>query len=245
MDDRRILDRPDEADIDASVEKIAAEFRAGFEQVALIDRPAVALFGSARVDGGKRPVRGGAGRRPAVRRSRLGGRHRRRPRRDGGRRTAARAKAAGSRSASTSSCRTSRARNPYCDIAHTFDHFYARKVCFVRPVAGLRHLPRRLRHARRAVRVADADPDRTRSATSPSCSSTPTTGARWSTGSGRAGRRRDDLGGGHRPPAPDRRSGRGACGTCSTATSAAAPPRDARRCSAARSTDRAAFGPGP
>jgi uncharacterized protein (TIGR00730 family) len=26
--------------------------------------------------------------------------------------------------------------NPYCDIAHTFEHFYARKVCFVRPSEG-------------------------------------------------------------------------------------------------------------
>src|SRR6185437_7960512 len=26
--------------------------------------------------------------------------------------------------------------NPYLDIAYTFDHFYARKVCFVRPAVG-------------------------------------------------------------------------------------------------------------
>jgi uncharacterized protein (TIGR00730 family) len=26
--------------------------------------------------------------------------------------------------------------NPYLDISHTFDHFYARKVCFVRPSQG-------------------------------------------------------------------------------------------------------------
>jgi uncharacterized protein (TIGR00730 family) len=26
--------------------------------------------------------------------------------------------------------------NPYLDIAYTFDHFYARKVCFVRPSEG-------------------------------------------------------------------------------------------------------------
>jgi len=47
-DDRRILDSGT-SDIDDSVAKIAAEFRAGFEKVAQIDRPAVALFGSARV----------------------------------------------------------------------------------------------------------------------------------------------------------------------------------------------------
>ena len=47
-DDTRILDEGT-SPIDASVAKIADEFRAGFEKVALIDRPAVALFGSARV----------------------------------------------------------------------------------------------------------------------------------------------------------------------------------------------------
>jgi len=26
--------------------------------------------------------------------------------------------------------------NPYLDISYTFDHFYARKVCFVRPSEG-------------------------------------------------------------------------------------------------------------
>ena len=47
-DDRQILDKPQAFDIDTSVAKIADEFRAGFEKVALIDRPAAALFGSAR-----------------------------------------------------------------------------------------------------------------------------------------------------------------------------------------------------
>ena len=51
-DDRQILDHPATFDIDASVKKIADEFRAGFEKVALIDRPAAALFGSARVKEG-------------------------------------------------------------------------------------------------------------------------------------------------------------------------------------------------
>jgi predicted Rossmann-fold nucleotide-binding protein len=54
-DDRQILDHPTPFDIDTSVQKIAAEFRAGFEKVAQIDRPAVALFGSARVKEGSRP----------------------------------------------------------------------------------------------------------------------------------------------------------------------------------------------
>ncbi len=54
-DDRQILDHPEISDIDASVAKIADEFRIGFEKVALIDRPAVTLFGSARVAEGSEP----------------------------------------------------------------------------------------------------------------------------------------------------------------------------------------------
>jgi uncharacterized protein (TIGR00730 family) len=134
-DDRQILDHPNTFDIDASVAKIAAEFRAGFEKVALIDRPAVALFGSARVDEGSAPyeaaravgrrfgeegwavVTGGGGgvMEGANRGAREGGGlsvgfnitlpHEQRP-------------------------------NEYLDIAYTFDHFYARKVCFVRPSEG-------------------------------------------------------------------------------------------------------------
>ena len=50
-DDRKILDQGT-SPIDASVAKIADEFRAGFEKVAQIDRPAVAVFGSARVPDG-------------------------------------------------------------------------------------------------------------------------------------------------------------------------------------------------
>ena len=134
-DDRKILDEGT-SPIDQSVAKIADEFRAGLEKVALIDRPAVAMFGSARVPEGSKPYEdarivgrkfGEAG---------LGGRHRRRPRRDGGLEPRLQRKEAGSRSASTSTCRTNRSGNPYLDISHTFDHFYARKVCFVRPSEG-------------------------------------------------------------------------------------------------------------
>jgi uncharacterized protein (TIGR00730 family) len=134
-DDRQILDHPNSFDIDGSVAKIAAEFRAGFEKVAQIDRPAAALFGSARVHAGSEPyeaarqvgrlfarngwavITGGGGgvMEGANRGAQEGGGlsvgfniylpHEQRP-------------------------------NPYLDIAHTFDHFYARKVCFVRPSEG-------------------------------------------------------------------------------------------------------------
>ena len=71
-------------DIEREVARIAEEFRAGFEHVDRIDRPAVALFGSARI-GEEHPAYAAAretGRLFAERG--LGGRHRRRRRRDGG-----------------------------------------------------------------------------------------------------------------------------------------------------------------
>ena len=135
MDDRQILDRPDEVEIDVSVEKIAAEFRAGFEQVARIDRPAVTLFGSARAEEGSGPyeaarsvgrlfaeagwavITGGG---PGVM--------------EGGNRGAQ--EGGGLSVGFNIRLPHEQAPNPYVDIAHTFDHFYARKVCFVRPAEG-------------------------------------------------------------------------------------------------------------
>jgi len=135
VDDRQILDRPDEVEIDASVEKIAAEFRAGFEQVARIDRPAVTLFGSARALEGSRPyedarsvgrlfaeagwavITGGG---PGVM--------------EGGNRGAQ--ERGGLSVGFNIKLPHEQHGNRYCDIAYTFDHFYARKVCFVRPAEG-------------------------------------------------------------------------------------------------------------
>ena len=48
MDDRTLLQRETD-DIDRHVAQIAEEFRAGFDAVASIDRPAAAVFGSARL----------------------------------------------------------------------------------------------------------------------------------------------------------------------------------------------------
>jgi len=135
VDDRQILDRPDEVEIDASVEKIAAEFRAGFEQVARIDRPAVTLFGSARALEGSKPyedarsvgrlfaeagwavITGGG---PGVM--------------EGGNRGAQ--EGGGLSVGFNIKLPHEQHGNRYCDIAYTFDHFYARKVCFVRPAEG-------------------------------------------------------------------------------------------------------------
>jgi uncharacterized protein (TIGR00730 family) len=134
-DDRQILDRPNSFDIDASVGKIAAEFRAGFEKVAQIDRPAAALFGSARVAEGSRHYEQAraVGRRFAERDWAVvtGG--------GGGVMEGANrgAREGGGLSVGFNIVLPHEQRpNPYLDISHTFDHFYARKVCFVRPSEG-------------------------------------------------------------------------------------------------------------
>jgi uncharacterized protein (TIGR00730 family) len=134
-DDREILDHPAPFDIDASVRKIADEFRAGFEKVAQIDRPAVALFGSARVQEGSAPyedartvgklfaehgwavVTGGG---PGVM--------------EGANRGAQEGN--GLSVGFNIVLPHEQAPNRYVDIGYTFDHFYARKVCFVRPSEG-------------------------------------------------------------------------------------------------------------
>jgi hypothetical protein len=134
VDDRRILDTEARDPADA-VERIAAEFRAGFAELDKIKCPAVALFGSARV-GEDHPaymaaretarlfggadwaiVTGGGGgvMEAANRGAREGGGlsvgfnivlpHEQHP-------------------------------NPYLDIEYTFEHFYVRKVCFVKPSEG-------------------------------------------------------------------------------------------------------------
>jgi uncharacterized protein (TIGR00730 family) len=134
-DDRQILDHPATFDIDASVKKIADEFRAGFEKVALIDRPAAALFGSARVDEGSAPYEaaravgklfaergwavvtgGGSGVMEGANRGAQEGN--------------------GLSVGFNIVLPHEQAPNPYVDISHTFEHFYARKVCFVRPSEG-------------------------------------------------------------------------------------------------------------
>jgi len=133
-DDRAILDQGT-SEIDGSVAKIAAEFRAGFEAVARITRPAVALFGSARVAAGSAPYEAAraVGRRFAESGWAVvtGG--------GGGVMEGANrgAKEGGGLSVGFNIELPHEQRpNPYLDIVYTFDHFYARKVCFVRPSEG-------------------------------------------------------------------------------------------------------------
>jgi uncharacterized protein (TIGR00730 family) len=132
--DRQILDTGQSA-IDASVAKIADEFRAGFEKVALIDRPAVALFGSARVRDGSKPYEDA---RAVARRFGEAGW------------AVVTGGGPGVMEAANRGCKEGgglsvgfniklpheQHENPYLDISHEFDHFYARKVCFVRPSEG-------------------------------------------------------------------------------------------------------------
>ena len=134
-DDRQILDHPETDDIARSVAKIADEFRVGFEKVALIDRPAVTLFGSARVAEGSPPYEAArvVGRKFteagwAVITGGGGGVM------EGGNRGC---KEGGGLSVGFNiELPHEQHPNPYLDIEHTFDHFYARKVCFVRPAEG-------------------------------------------------------------------------------------------------------------
>ena len=134
MDDRRILDTvvADPAD---AVEKIAAEFRAGFAEVNRIDRTAVTIFGSARI-GEEHPAYVAAretGRLFAERRWAVvtGG--------GGGVMEAANrgAQEGGGLSVGFNIELPHEQRpNPYLDIEYTFVHFYVRKVCFVKPSEG-------------------------------------------------------------------------------------------------------------
>jgi uncharacterized protein (TIGR00730 family) len=134
QDERRILSAEDE-EIERDVVAIAEEFRAGFEAVAQLPKPAVTLFGSARVPPGHAAYEGA---------------------REAGRLFAERgwtvvtgggpgAMEAGNRGAKEGGgCSVGfnillpheQAENPYTEVALTFNHFYARKVCFVKAAEG-------------------------------------------------------------------------------------------------------------
>jgi uncharacterized protein (TIGR00730 family) len=134
VDDRRILDSRD-GDLRRQVSRIADEFLSGFAAVGQIDRPAVSIFGSARVDEDSPPYRharvvarrfaecgwavvtgGGPGVMEAANRGA----------KDGG----------GLSVGFNIKLPHEQFANPYLDIEYTFDHFYARKVCFVKPAEG-------------------------------------------------------------------------------------------------------------
>jgi hypothetical protein len=132
--DRRLLRRTDET-LAGDVSLIASEFLAGFQAVQQIDRPAVSIFGSARVGEDS----------PTYERARATGR--------------AFAEAGfavvtgggpGVMEAANRGCKEAgglsvgfnielpheQGLNPWCDVALTFHHFYARKVMFVKAAEG-------------------------------------------------------------------------------------------------------------
>ncbi len=132
--DRRLLRRRHES-LAGDVSLIASEFLAGFQRVQEIDRPAVSIFGSARVDGqtpayhaarqtaglfaeaGFAVVTGGG---PGVMEAANRG-----------------CQEAGGLSIGFGIELPNEQRlNPYCDISLTFKHFYARKTMFVKAADG-------------------------------------------------------------------------------------------------------------
>jgi uncharacterized protein (TIGR00730 family) len=136
MEDRRILSSEEKAaDLERHVAMIAQEFREGFEAVDKIDRPAVTIFGSARVpeddpayarartvagrfaaEGWAVVTGGGPGVMEAANRG---------------------AKEAGGLSVGFNIELPHEQRgNPYVDLAMTFRHFYARKTMFVKAAEG-------------------------------------------------------------------------------------------------------------
>jgi hypothetical protein len=136
MEDRRILSSEEKAsDLQRHVAMIANEFREGFEAVDQIDRPAVTIFGSARIreddptyanarevarrfaERGWAVVTGGG---PGVMEAANRG-----------------AKEGGGLSVGFNIELPDEQRgNPYVDLAHTFRHFYARKTMFVKAAEG-------------------------------------------------------------------------------------------------------------
>ena len=132
--DRRLLRRTHETLI-TDVSLIASEFLAGFQDVQRIDRPAVTIFGSARVKEGSATYEaarvtarlfaeaglavvtgGGPGTMEAANRG---------------------AKEGGGLSVGFNIMLPhEQGLNPFCDISRTFKHFYVRKVMFVKAAEG-------------------------------------------------------------------------------------------------------------
>ena len=74
MEDRKLLDKPhqDQDELRENTAQIAEEFYDGFQAVERIDRPAVSIFGSARIGEDSPEYAAGARDREALRRGGLG-----------------------------------------------------------------------------------------------------------------------------------------------------------------------------
>ena len=140
MEDRRILATSTDGDMARHAALIGEEFRTGFEVVARIDKPAVTLFGSARVteddtayrqaretarlfaEAGLAVVTGGG---PGVMEAANRG-----------------AQEGGGLSVGFSiELPKEQAENDYLDICHRFRHFYARKTMLVKAAEGFVMFP--------------------------------------------------------------------------------------------------------
>ena len=141
MQDRDLFRTHHDADeLRRHTETIGREFLTGFEAVERIDRPAVSCFGSARAPEGSHPYElaretgrlfaeagwavvtgGGPGVMEAANRG---------------------AQEGGGLSVGLGiELPHEQSLNSYLDLAYEFDHFYARKVCFVKPSDGFVVLP--------------------------------------------------------------------------------------------------------
>ncbi len=134
MDDRRLLERRD-GDLPGDVARIADEFLEGFVAVERIGRPAVSVFGSARVredhpayaqaqEVGRRLAQAGfavvTGGGPGAMEAANRGAH----------------EAGGVSVGFNIELPHEQRENPYVDISLTFKHFYARKTMFVKAAEG-------------------------------------------------------------------------------------------------------------
>ncbi len=132
--DRRLLRRT-HATLVSDVSLIASEFLAGFQEVQRIDRPAVTIFGSARVKVGSATYE--AARETARRFAEAG-----LAVVTGGGPGAMEAANRGAKEGGGLSVGFNillpheQGLNPYCDIWRTFKHFYVRKVMFVKAAEG-------------------------------------------------------------------------------------------------------------
>jgi len=137
VDDRQLLDKPhqDQDELRENTARIAEEFYMGFQAVERIDRPAVSIFGSARIREGSPEY--AAARETARRFGEAGW-------------AVITGGGPGAMEAANRGCKEGGGLsvgfnielpheqhvNPYLDIALTFRHFYARKVMFVKPAQG-------------------------------------------------------------------------------------------------------------
>jgi len=133
--DRRLLRRSEEG-LASDVALIASEFLAGFQTITKIDRPAITIFGSARVLEGSATYESARATGSVVAKQGFavvtGG-------------------GPGVMEAANRGCQEAgglsvgfnivlpheQGLNPYCDLGLTFDHFYARKVMFVKAAEGV------------------------------------------------------------------------------------------------------------